>query len=86
MKERLLSLCDTWLDTAKDLCINKAEFSLLEMDLIHLSKGEVNDNILYRNFGTFYVDNKELFYTQDFIYELSKIAEYRLGQLGVWQE
>lgn len=84
--EKLLSLCDTWLDTMSDLVITKAEFSLLEMDLIHLSKQEITDELMYRNFGSFYVDNKETMRSQEFIKELAVVASYRLKNLGVWYD
>ncbi len=33
VNKKLLSLCDTWLDTEKDLCITQKEYEILKQDL-----------------------------------------------------
>lgn len=86
VNKKLLSLCDTWLDTEKDLCTKRIEFELLKQDLTQMSSGVLTEQILTRRFGSVYVDCKKEFMTNAFKRELQKIAQYRLNNLGKWEE
>lgn len=83
--EKLLSLCDTWLDTDKDLCISEEDFDVLKSDLEKMSNGEFKESIFYRRFGSIYLDCKKEFNNKAFKEKLKEVAKYRLKNLGKWE-
>ncbi len=86
LREKLLSLCDTWIDTEKDLCITKEEYDLLKSDVEKMSVGEFNEEILTRRFGSAYVDAKKEFNKKAFKTKLAVIAQKRLKDFGKWED
>ena len=75
MKNKILELIRVYIESARDLYRSKA---LCDMDLLELSNGYFNNDIMYRMFGNAYIREIDIFNEDDVKAYIREIARQEL--------
>lgn len=78
MKDNILELIRVYIESARDLYWSKA---LCDMDIIELSNGYFNNDIMYRMFGNAYIREIDIFNEDDVKAYIKEEARKELSRI-----